>query len=305
LNQKRIVCIGTVTIDRTYQVSEVVKTDGAMLCDGFKESWGGKGLNQTIAVNRSGIKPVFYAKVGSRDYQPLIQFLSEQGIDAKNISTVDSYTNHGVIQVVPDGRTAIIGVANPEVSFSRKEVDEILRTLATGDIVMLQNETDDIPYIISAAHERGCLVALNPSPFSEEIRSWCFDKVDFLFLNSREGQQISGGYEPDDICRFFLCKNPVSSVVLTLGEQGCLFMSREKKVFQPSFQVKVIDSIGAGDTFMGYFLGLVCQGRSVEESLCYAAKASAIVVGRLGAADAIPEMNEVIQSAISEKMRIL
>ena len=77
-------------------------------------------------------------------------------------------------------------------------------------------------------------------------------------------------------------------------EVTALFITMEKeKVFQDIFKVKAVDTTAAGDTFTGYFIAAVIEGRSIQEALRMAAKASSIAVSRPGATPSIPRADEV------------
>lgn len=82
--------------------------------------------------------------------------------------------------------------------------------------------------------------------------------------------------------------------LFSLWEAMVLFtMMENEKVFQDIFKVKAVDTTAAGDTFTGYFIAATIEGRSIQEALRMAAKASSIAVSRPGATPSIPEAEEV------------
>ena len=78
-----------------------------------------------------------------------------------------------------------------------------------------------------------------------------------------------------------------------MGSDGAVYYDGKEKVFQDIFKVKAVDTTAAGDTFTGYFIATVIDGRSIQEALRMAAKASSIVVSRPGATPSIPAIDEV------------
>ena len=88
-------------------------------------------------------------------------------------------------------------------------------------------------------------------------------------------------------------KFPDACFVLTLGSDGAIYYDGKEKVFQDIFKVKAVDTTAAGDTFTGYFIAATIEGRSIQEALRMAAKASSIAVSRPGATPSIPEAEEV------------
>lgn len=87
---------------------------------------------------------------------------------------------------------------------------------------------------------------------------------------------------------------PGAKFVLTLGENGSVYFDGKEKVSQEIFKVEVVDTTAAGDTFTGYFLASVIAGKSMQDALKLAAKASSIAVSRPGAAPSIPSVDEVL-----------
>ncbi|MGK3946621.1 PfkB family carbohydrate kinase, partial [Streptomyces caeruleatus] len=64
----------------------------------------------------------------------------------------------------------------------------------------------------------------------------------------------------------------------------------------PACEVQVVDTTGAGDTFIGYYLAAKLENQSIEQCLRYASQAAALCVSRKGAQDSIPWKAEVLES---------
>ena len=90
-----------------------------------------------------------------------------------------------------------------------------------------------------------------------------------------------------------MSKYPNMKLVMTLGSDGVFYADAHTSLHQSGFRVNAVDTTGAGDTFTGFFLGLIMQGRSCAEALRYACAAAALAVTKPGAAPAIPNMAEV------------
>ena len=84
-------------------------------------------------------------------------------------------------------------------------------------------------------------------------------------------------------------------VVLTLGERGAVYADATQYVYEPAIKSEVVDTVGAGDTFTGYFIYGMLNNQSVEECLKMATTASSIVISRHGAGNSIPTLVEVEQ----------
>ena len=91
-----------------------------------------------------------------------------------------------------------------------------------------------------------------------------------------------------------LRKKGVSNVVVTLGGKGVYINTAQgNKQMVPALKVEVADTTAAGDTFTGFFLAAILEGRPIPEALDEAARASAIAVSRPGASSSIPTVEEV------------
>lgn len=163
-----------------------------------------------------------------------------------------------------------------------------------GDFLILQNEINEIAYIMEAAHQKGMCVVMNPSPMNEKINEYPLEYVDYFILNEIEATEICTGYnEGEDLIERLRRRFPGAKIVLTLGERGSIYHDTIQTEHQNIYPVDVVDTTAAGDTFTGYFIGALSHGMSVKNALDLAAKASAISVTRKGAAPSIPCLAEV------------
>ena len=160
-------------------------------------------------------------------------------------------------------------------------------------MILLQNEINLLDQIIEKAYEKKMKIVLNPSPFNEKVEACDLSKVSVFLMNEIEGYQITGEKEPEDILNVMESKYPGSEVVLTLGKDGVRYSGNGKRYFRESFKVKAVDTTAAGDTFTGYFLASVIEGKSIEDALKIGSFAASIAVTRKGATSSIPAKDEV------------
>ena len=85
----------------------------------------------------------------------------------------------------------------------------------------------------------------------------------------------------------------VNNIILTLGKDGALFANKDTKIKVEAKKVISIDTVGAGDTFTGYFLSEISKNKDIKTALLTATKAAAISVTRKGAIPSIPTIKEV------------
>jgi len=290
----KILNLGSLNIDRIYQVEHFVEPKETVKAVAYKESCGGKGLNQSIALAKAGVD-VYHAGCVGQDGEMLVSILKQYGVKTDYLRYSTKPSGHAVIQVNGEGQNNIIicGGANDDVT--EPYIDEVLAGFSKEDVLLLQNEISNVGYAIGKAHERGMKIVVNPSPVNQALEIYSLHKVDYFILNEVEGKYLSGkeSDRPEEMMEGLKAKFPQAAFVLTLGENGAYYFDAKSCLYQKCYQVEVVDTTGAGDTFSGYFLAGFVQGRGIEESLRRASMAAALVVSRHGAAPSIPDLQEV------------
>lgn len=289
----RIVNFGSCNVDHVYKMEDhIVKVGETLSCCDLSFFEGGKGLNQSVAISRAGAK-VYHAGCIGRDGQMLADLLERSGVDISYVQRVDASNGHAVIQVDPAGNNSIFIYPGTNGMIYEEYIDRVLEDFCTGDILLLQNETSNVKYIIDKAHEKGLSIVFNPSPFNEVISSIDLNKVTYLMINEVEGEALTGSDDPDRIISDLSEKYPQMRVILTLGHRGSVYYDREHKIVQSAYSVLSVDSTAAGDTFTGYFVAGIAGGKTVAEALRFASAAASLSVSKLGAAPSIPLAGEV------------
>lgn len=289
----KILNFGSCNVDYVYSLDHIVRvgeTEATYRRDVFA---GGKGLNQSIAIARAGAE-VYHAGCIGSDGELLKDILCDSGVDVSYLRTVDAPNGHAIIQVSDKGENSIFLYGGSNEMITESFVDEVLSAFEKGDIIVLQNEINDVDYIVRKAYEKGMSVVLNPSPFNEKISKIDFEMISYLILNEVEAGEITQAQTPEESLVFFKKNYPSLKIMLTLGEKGCVFMDGEFQIWQPSFKVDVVDTTAAGDTFTGYFVSELAKGTPYATVLKIASAASAIAVSRNGAAPSIPLCDEVM-----------
>jgi len=156
----------------------------------------------------------------------------------------------------------------------------VLASFSEGDYVLLQNEMNLPEYIIEQAYAKKMIIVLNPSPYNESLKRCDLAKISFFILNEVEGMQITGEKAVGKILTAMLLNYPGARIVLTLGKQDAIYADREKTSLHGIYDVEVVDTTAAGDTFTGYFIASDIAGKPVEESLRLASIASSLAVSK-------------------------
>lgn len=288
----KILNLGSLNIDKVYAVEKIVKGGETIDSVSFSESVGGKGLNQSIAVAKAGGN-IMHAGCVGKDGEILLQALKDNNVDTSLIKTVETASGQAIIQVDKHGQNCIILFHGTNYEVDKAYIDEVMQDFAQGDILILQNEISNIDYIIEVAKAKQMKIYLNPSPINENLNKYNMQAIDGIFVNEHEGAYLAGKEKVEDILDSLASKYPELEIILTFGDKGAYYRHKDINIFQPAYKVDAVDTTAAGDTFTGYFIALRQQGKSIEESLQKASKASSITVSRKGASISIPKIAEV------------
>ena len=291
----KVLNFGSLNLDYVYQVDHFVTKGETLSSKSMQLFCGGKGLNQSLALQKAGVQ-VWHAGVVGPDGTPLTDTLSAAGVDVSLVRRVESpQTGCAIIQNDRSGDNCILLYSGANHAVDQAMVGSVLAHFDTGDWLVLQNEISCLGYIVEAAHATGMHIVLNPSPMDENILALDPTMIDILLLNEVEGEALAG----KESNRMALLerlgrKFPGTEIVLTLGEEGSLYQGPEGTVRQRACRPpQVVDTTAAGDTFTGYYLAQRITGHSAAQALETAARASAIAVSRPGAAASIPTREEV------------
>ena len=288
----KILNFGSLNVDYVYQVDHIL-IGGETLASSERNTFcGGKGLNQSVSLARAGA-PVWHAGLTGDGGEILLEMLKDYRVHTEFVRKIDGPCGHTVIQVDKNGQNGILLYGGSNRRLTKEFVDEVIEGFEAGDYILLQNEINQLDYIIDRAYENGMKVVLNPSPFDSALESCDLGKVSLFLINEIEGFQITGEKDPERILGKIHELYPQAETVLTLGGESAVWSDGSETVRQEAFKVKAVDTTAAGDTFTGYFLTARMEGLSVGEALRLASRASSIAVTRPGAAGSVPLRNEV------------
>jgi ribokinase len=260
---------------------------------------GGKGANQAVAASRLGAKTTLIGRLGKDSFgADLKTFLSAQGIDLGSVRDTDAHTGTAIITVAEADNTIVV-IPGSNALVGADDVADV--PLAKGDVAVSQFEIP-LPTITAFFHrarEAGVVTVLNPAPAQMMPRE-LLALVDILVLNETElgflaGSELSDGDEAAriiDVARQLQARAD-QTICVTLGKRGVLVLAGREEIAVPARAVKVIDTTGAGDCFVGALAARLADGAPVRAALAFANAAASISVQRMGAGPSMPTAAEV------------
>lgn len=288
----KILNFGSLNIDYTYKVDEFAKPGETISSNYFYRNFGGKGNNQSVALSKAGLE-VYHAGSIGKDGLDFIDMLKQNNIHTDYINISNLPTGNAFIEVNNKGENRIVLYPGANYDISNDFVDRVLSNFNSGDYLFLQNEISNISYIIDKAYEKNINIIFNPSPIKDNLKDINLNKINYFVINELEGQTLSNKNTSREILDTLISLYPNSKILLTLGKKGSIYKDNNNEITMGIYENNVVDTTCAGDTFTGYFFANLLLGKTIEESLKYASKASSIKISREGASNAIPRKEEV------------
>lgn len=280
--------LGSINADNFYYLSHLPGPGETLATRKFQQGLGGKGANMSVAAARAAARVVHIGVVG-RDGKWAVDRLLEYGVDTQHITAVETPTGHANINVDDSGENNIVLFAGANHRVTDRMIGAALAEASPNDFLLMQNETNGQGFAARTAKTLGLRVVYAAAPFSPDAVQEVISHVDLLVLNAVEAAQLQESTGRD------LTALPVDDIVITLGADGCKWVSNKGNSIRdfPSFPVEVVDTTGAGDTFTGYLVAGLDRGFDMAKALDLALRAGALMVGRNGTADVIPDLKEV------------
>lgn len=284
--------IGSLNIDDVYHVPHFATAGESVKTLDYEVFPGGRGLNQAIAVARAGGEAHLGGSLGP-DGLWLRELAEKEGIDTSRLQVSDTPNGRAIIQVNPQGENSIIVHPGANGEITGEHVEGFLSGGQPGDFLLLQNDSSGVPEAMRYAKQQGVMVLYNAAPYTEEVKTFPLELLDYLIVNETEGEALSGESDPAAMTKRLRELYPNTEIVLTLGEHGCRYSGKNEELCLPAPAVKPVDTTGAGDTFIGYFAVALSQGKPIVSSIELAIQAASLSVTRPGAATSIPRRDEV------------
>lgn len=292
-----ITVIGSINLDLIASIDRLPGPGETVPGSGFKTSPGGKGANQALAAARAGAKVRMLGAVGKDAFAAdALACLKEGKVDLSGVREAHAVTGTALILVDAKGENMIAVV--PGANDTVLPGDLAKAFLEKGEIVLLQHEIPlaTVEAALDAAAAVGAVSVLNTAPFRAEAASF-LHKADYVVANETEfdlyGEALGlSGRDRAARMRAFV-ETTGRTIIVTLGDEGVLAASPSEFLTVPALKITPIDTVGAGDTFCGYFGAGLATGLALEKALVRAAAAGSLACLKPGAQPAIPQAKEV------------
>ncbi|MDY6855479.1 MAG: ribokinase [Thermodesulfobacteriota bacterium] len=299
---QRVVVIGSANIDLTIKSHRIPKLGETVSGGHFYTSFGGKGANQAVAALNAGADVSFISRVGCDTHgDAMMDHLKKIGLSLEGIvKDQDYHTGVALIMVDNKGRNIISVAPGCNWKLTSGDVRSAEPLIASADVLLVQLEVDltVVSEALTIAKNHHLTTILNPAP-ALSIPLDIYPMVDILTPNEVEALGLAGIKKSEPFESTILqaahtfLKWGVGEVMVTMGQSGVIWVKESFKQHLPSFEVKAVDSTGAGDVFNGALAYATSAGMPKVDAIRFANAAAAICVTRAGAQDSIPSQNEI------------
>lgn len=281
-----IVVVGSANLDLVADVGDLPRPGQTVTAVSYAEHAGGKGLNQAVACARMGARVAFVGCVGDDAAGLFLRaVLEDEGIDVTRLRVSGLPTGRAFIAVDRAGENSIVVVpgANATVGVGH-DID-----IPPCGLVLAQLEIPlgTVAALMSRARGMGARTVLNPAPaavLSDELISEC----DVIAPNETEAAVLGGAGN--------LLARGSGAVVLTLGARGARVMTAGSTTDIPAYPVTPVDTVGAGDAFVGAMCAELVRGAPLEDACRVAAVAGALATTVRGAVPGLPSLEKVLRA---------
>lgn len=294
-----IIVFGSNVLDLFFDLARLPERDTAVHLDSHLEAPGGKGANQAVAAARAGAEVRFFGAVGDGGHgRQMYKNLATNKVDVSGLEVLEGIPS-GLATIFvdeTDGTHKVVVSQGANKKARQESVPDKL--LGPDTIVLVQGELQmkETEALVARARKKGALSVMNLAPASE-ISEQALKDLDIIIVNEHEADILGGrlGIPTEDKFSFAadLYKRFELTTIVTMGPDGSVYCGPEGLITVSSLKIKAVDTIGAGDAFVGFLCAALDKKLPITEALKYAAVAGSLACTKVGAQIALPYADEI------------
>ena len=295
-----ITVVGSINIDITALTDRYPNRGETLFGKQMAVLPGGKGANQATSCARMG-KPVnMIGAIGQDPYGDIIlQSLQKDHIDTTFVKRVkDHSTGAAIITIDSTAENTMLVIKGANDSLTAKDIVSAFSVIENSKVLLVQMEVPEEVVIESMkqARKKGMFVILDPAP-AEGITVRALEYADLITPNKQETKHLTGidvtNVDSALKAAKYFDSIGVKNSIIKMADQGSLVYQNGQSEFVPSFPVKAVDTVGAGDSFAGALACAISDGEDLVAAVKFASIVGALKVTKIGAQAGIPTLEEV------------
>jgi len=291
-----ITVFGSINLDLIARVSRIPAPGETVPGTSFTTAAGGKGANQALAAKRAGSMVKLVGAAGNDTMaEQALALLKADGVDLTAVKRLDVQQGIAMIMVGDDGENIIGIVPGTNGTMTPDDADKAVGHLSKGDVLVVQQEIPQAATMraLGLARLNETLSILNTAPFLDTTAAVA-GTASIVVANESEFALLAGGAVGDLPTAMNLwAQSRRQTIIVTLGADGALAATPSEIIRVPALPVQPVDTVGAGDTFVGYLAAGLDKGLALEAAMRRAAAAASLACLKPGAQPSVPTAAEV------------
>ncbi|PIF62599.1 carbohydrate kinase family protein [Flavobacterium sp. 11] len=272
---------------------------------------GGAPLNVALRMNSFGVETTMISRVGADENgEDILSFLSSQEITTDLIQVTKEYKTGAVHVMINEKGNASYDILYPSAWDKIVETEIMDKVISEADVFVFGSlicrdevSRSTLYDLLEKAKYKVLDANLRAPYYTKDVLNELMLKADFIKLNDEElyeiSQQLESPYNSfEQNIKFIAEKTNTKQVCVTKGAFGAVLYYNDKFYYNSGYFIKVVDTVGAGDSFLASLIIRLLRGKSPQKALNYACAIGALVAGQEGANPKISE------KAISDYMKI-
>jgi ribokinase len=291
-----ITVFGSINLDLIGRVSRIPLPGETVPGSSFSTAPGGKGANQALAAKRAGAMVRLVGAVGKDNMaEQALALLKAGNVDLTSVRHLDQQQGVAMILVDDAGENVIGILPGANGAMTPDDADKAVGNLSSKDVLVVQQEIPQAATMraLGLARLNGSTSILNTAPFLDTT-SAVAGTASIVVANETEFALLAGGSFGDLRTAMDLwATSRKQTIIVTLGPDGAIAATPETMLHVPALAIEPVDTVGAGDTFVGYLAAGLDAGLDLEAAMGRAAVAASLACLKPGAQPAIPTAAEV------------
>lgn len=292
-----VVCLGNVNVDMLVFGTGKIGDEGERRVKGIKITKGGNAANCAAICKKLGLNVSLIGRIGNDFYGNFLKNYFKE-LRVRTYFTIGKETGC-TIALINENKRFFLNTSGENENLSLKDINLNLIKKAKhfhrgGLFFSNKLYKNGNLKILKFAKENGVETSVDLGNLYKwdwipQIRK-LLQYIDIFFLNEIELKKISGKRNAEKGANF-LIENGVKIVALHRGASGTSIFTKEKAFSIPSFKVKVLNPVGAGDAYNAGFIFGLLKGYSLEKTATIACATAALHIMKEG--DYLPNLKEI------------
>ena len=295
-----VVGFGALNIDKLYQVNKIAKEDEEAYIKDYTQSCGGSAANTVVGLSRLGLKTGYIGKVANDPEGTLIlDNLKNEDVNTNGITIEEGRTGNVMGYVDLNGQRALyvdsgvndlIKLEEIKIEYL-KDIKILHLTSFVGDSIKAQEELlEELPPSVKVSFDPGRIYAEKGLGYIKNI----LERTNILLVNEEELKILTNNYVnilEDQIKN--LTEFEIDLIIVKRGVKGCYVTNGIKSHSVEAFQVKCVDTTGAGDAFNAGFIYGLLEGKNIYDSCIIGNYVAACCVEEIGSIKGLPNSSNI------------